>query len=274
MKRRTWQVLSTILQNGYFPAFINVGLYQGVLKGFCTPGLNCYACPGAFLSCPIGALQHFAVRQQFPFFVVGFLGLVGMGVGRMVCGWICPFGLLQDVMKKISRKVMALPRWMGKLKYVSLVLVAIALPYFLGEPWFSKLCPAGGIQGAMPWAVVGASESPLLEGFDVRSMIGSLFWVKMAILALFLVAMVFVKRPFCRTFCPLGAIFSLFNRISFVRLQVNADACDACGFCEAVCPVDLKAYKEVDSAECIKCLECVKCPAGAVSVRYGFGGKA
>ena len=268
-KRRIWQIVSAILHNGYFPAYFGTFLYQGFLKGGCTPTLNCYACPSAFLSCPIGALQNFAMRRQFPYFLAGFFGLVGMGVGRMTCGWLCPFGLLQDALKKLSRRVMRLPAWTGYLKYVSLVVLAIALPYFLTESWFSKLCPAGGLEGAIPWIGVGASGSEALAGMEVRSMVGTMFWVKMAILAAFLAGMVFVKRPFCRTSCPMGAIFSLFNKVSLVRLKVDGAACTKCDFCRDVCPVDLHAYREVDSPECIKCLECTKCPQGAIKTVIG-----
>jgi polyferredoxin len=274
MKRRLWQIASTILHNLYLPAFANITIYQGVLKGYCTPALNCYACPAAFMSCPIGTLQHFAIRHQFPLFLAGFLGLVGMGVGRMICGWLCPFGFLQDIMKKISKRTVRLPGWLGSFKYVSLVLLAILLPVLLGDMWFSKLCPAGAIQAAIPWALAGTSDSPEWAGLDVHSMIGTFFWIKMVILAVFLLAVVFIKRPFCRLACPLGAIFSLFNRISLVRLKLDSSKCTECGLCRRMCPVDLNAYWELDSPECIKCLECTKCPTGAISVRFGFGGKA
>jgi ferredoxin-type protein NapH len=274
MKRRAWQIISTILHNAYVPAFVNITIYQGFLKGYCTPALNCYACPAAFMSCPIGSLQHFAMRQQFPLFLVGFLGLIGVGVGRMTCGWLCPFGFIQDLMKKLSKRIVSLPGWMGNMKYVSLVILVIALPMLLGEQWFSKLCPAGAIEAAIPWVVAGTSDAPEWTGLDVRSMIGTFFWIKMAILAGFLVAMVFIKRPFCRTFCPLGAIFSLFNRISLVRLHLDRTKCNKCGLCERLCPVDLNVHEELDSPECIKCLECTKCPTGAITVRFGFGGKA
>jgi polyferredoxin len=248
-------------------------IYQGALKGYCVPTLNCYACPGAMMSCPIGALQHFVMGRQIPFFLLGFLGLVGAGVGRMTCGWLCPFGFLQDMLKKISRRVVRLPGWMGKLKYASLLILAIVLPFLFNDMWFSKLCPAGGLEGAIPWVLGGRGvDSP--AGFDVASMIGSMFWIKMALLGTFLVAMIFIKRPFCRTMCPLGAIFSLFNKVSLVRLRVDHKTCTNCGLCERMCPVDIKPHLEIDSPECIKCLECTKCPVSAITVGFGFRGKA
>jgi ferredoxin-type protein NapH len=247
-------------------------IYQGALKGFCVPTLNCYACPGAVMSCPIGALQHFVIGRQFPFFLLGFLGLVGVGVGRMTCGWLCPFGFLQDMMKKLSRWTIKLPRWMGKLKYASLAVLALLLPFLFGEMWFSKLCPAGGIEGAIPWTLGGIGPDSA-AGFDIVSLIGPMFWIKMVILGAFLVGMVFIKRPFCRTMCPLGAIFSLFNKASLVRLHVDRKTCMDCGLCERLCPVDLKPHLEIDSPECIKCLECTKCPASAIKVGFGLRGR-
>ncbi len=272
-KRRLWQSLSTILHNVYVPGFLAMTVYQGALKGFCAPTLNCYACPGAVMSCPIGALQHFVIGRQVPFFLLGFLGLVGAGVGRMTCGWLCPFGFLQDMMKRISGRRVRLPRWLGKLKYVSLAILALLLPLFLGEMWFSKLCPAGGIEGAIPWTLGGRGPDSA-AGFDVVSLIGPMFWIKMVILGAFLVGMVFIKRPFCRTMCPLGAIFSLFNKASLVRLHVDRRACNDCGLCERMCPVDLRPHLEIDSPECIKCLECTKCPKGAIGVGFALKGGA
>jgi ferredoxin-type protein NapH len=272
MKRRIWQIVSAVLHNAYLPGFFGLSLYQGFLKGYCTPTLNCFACPGAVTSCPIGALQHFAIGRQFPFFVVGFMGIVGAGVGRMTCGWLCPFGFLQDMMKKISGRVMRLPRWMGNLKYVSLGVLAVLLPLTLQDMWFSKLCPAGGIEGAIPWTLGGIGPQSA-AGFDVVSLIGGIFWTKMFILGSFLVAMVFIKRPFCRTMCPVGAIFSLFNRMSFVRMRVDTTACNSCGVCRRMCPVDIQPHLEIDSPECIKCLECTRCPEDAIQAGLVLGGK-
>ena len=271
MKRRITQIISAYAHNFYITGFISVSLYQGFFKGFCAPGLNCYACPAATFSCPIGTLQHYGVVRQFPYFLVGLLGLVGLGIARFTCGWLCPFGFFQDMMKKLSKRVVPLPPRLTYLKYAFLVIPAILLPIWLGDSWFSKLCPAGGIEAALPWVFMDTSKSELLMGMEVRPLIGTLFYIKMVILAAFLVGMVFIKRPFCRLMCPLGAILSFFNRISILRLEVDRNACTGCGFCRQKCPVDLESFSEVDSTNCIKCLECTKCPAGAVKVKAVLG---
>jgi ferredoxin-type protein NapH len=271
MKRRITQVISTLAHNFYLAGFFSVTIYQGVFKSICGPGLNCYACPAAGVSCPIGSLEHFGVVRQFPFFLIGFLGLLGMGVARFSCGWLCPFGFFQDMMKKLSKRVVPLPHKLTYLKYAFLIIPTILLPIFLGDMWFSKFCPAGALEGALPWVSMDTSKSELLRGLDVGSLVGTVFWIKMVIFAGFLVAMVFIKRPFCRLMCPLGAIFSLFNRISIIRLRVDKDVCRKCGFCKDICPMDLHAYEEVDSLNCIKCFQCTKCPAGAVKVKAVLG---
>ena len=101
---RLWvQVLFTALTNGYLLGFTKGKIYRGPSKQVCVPGLNCYSCPGAVGSCPIGSLQAVVGGKdfRFPFYVIGFLMIVGSLMGRFVCGWLCPFGLVQDLLHKI-----------------------------------------------------------------------------------------------------------------------------------------------------------------------------
>ncbi len=78
-------------------------IFTGASKSVCVPGLNCYSCPGALGSCPIGAVQATLGNQNFKmaFYVTGFLMVIGAFLGRLVCGWLCPFGLVQDLLHKI-----------------------------------------------------------------------------------------------------------------------------------------------------------------------------
>jgi polyferredoxin len=252
LKRRIFQGLGTVLPNAYLPGFLAPTLYQGPLKGVCTPLFNCYACPSALFSCPIGSLQHFSASGVVPFYAVGTLAVVGTSVGRMTCGTLCPFGFLQDGLYKIRTWKARLPGWTSNLRYAVLAVLVFVIPFLTGVHWFSRLCPMGTLSAGLPWAGLSA---------DIRGLIGSMFWVKVGILLLFVASSVTAKRPFCRAACPLGAVFSLFNRSSFLQLAWNPDICTRCGKCQKICPVDIRPDYKPTSAECLRCLDCTRCPS-------------
>lgn len=253
MKRRIYQLVSAILANSY--------VTSSFTKGVCFPVLNCYACPLAVFACPIGSLQHFAAIHVFPFYTVGVLGIIGSVVGRMTCGWLCPFGFLQDLMFKIASIKIKLPGFLNYFKYVLLAGLVIIIPYLTGEPWFSKLCPAGLIEAGVPLALLDE---------QVRRLIGTMFYVKSGIFVAFMVSFVLIKRPFCRAICPLGAIFSVFNAFSVYKLEFDETQCIRCNKCESKCPVDIKVYENPNSTHCIRCLECTDC--ACVSLTNVFKG--
>lgn len=256
LRRRIFQTLGTLLPNAHVQGFLTASLYQGPLKGVCTPLFNCYACPSALFSCPIGTMQHFAATGKVPLYAVGTVAVVGASVGRMTCGTLCPFGFLQDLLHKVRTWKARLPRWASSLRYAALVLLVFLVPALTHVSWFSRLCPMGTLSAGLPWAAMS-------DG--VRAMIGSLFWVKIGILLLFVASSVLVKRPFCRAACPLGAIFSLFNRSSFLRLAWNPETCTRCGKCRKICPVDIRPDRDPASAECLRCWDCTRCPSLKVS---------
>ncbi len=252
LKRRIFQGLGTVLPNAYVQGFLGPSLYQGPLKGVCTPLFNCYACPSALFSCPIGSVQHFAATGKVPFYAAGTVAVVGASVGRMTCGTLCPFGFLQDILYKVRTWKATLPAWASSLRYAALAVLVFLIPALTHEHWFSRLCPMGTLSAGLPWVTL--SES-------IRTLAGSVFWVKIGILLLFVTSSVLAKRPFCRAACPLGAIFSLFNRGSFLQLAWNPDTCTRCGKCRKICPVDIRPDYKPDSAECLRCLDCTRCPS-------------
>jgi polyferredoxin len=275
-KRRLFQIFSTLGFNIYLPAFFKGEIFQGNTKGACVPILNCYSCPSAIGACPIGSIQNSLASlkfnlsiasYQFGLYVIGVLGAVGSLVGRMPCGWLCPFGLLQEVLYKIPSPKIHLPRFMSYGRYVILVLFVFLLPllvldqYGFGQTWFCKwICPAGTLEAGIPLVLLN-------EG--IRSQIGLLYFWKIFVLILFLVWMVFAQRPFCRTTCPLGAIFGLFNKVSLFRMAVDDNKCIQCNTCYENCPVELKIYESSNSPDCVRCLKCVNsCQYGAIEYEF------
>ncbi|MDR2570658.1 MAG: 4Fe-4S binding protein [Oscillospiraceae bacterium] len=245
-------------------------IYQGRMKMICTPGLNCYSCPAAVMSCPIGAAQLFfaGVRHSISLFVTGFVISVGVVLGRFICGYVCPMGLLQDLLYKIRffKRVVRF-RYLRYVKYFVLTVFVVLLPLLvlhelsgLGEPWFCKyICPSGTVFGAIPLLV--ANE--FLRGFA-----GTLLIVKLAISAVILVTAVIIYRPFCRVLCPLGAIYALFNKIAFIKMRCDKEKCVSCGLCAEACLVKLEPSKKPNSPECVRCGDCkTACKSNALSYR-------
>ncbi len=270
MKRRAVQLVSTFLTNSYFYGiFAGQIIYRGPLKYFCVPSFNCYSCPLAVFACPIGAMQAVAagMTYQIGLYAIGIVGAVGAVVGRMACGWICPFGLLQEFLYKIPSPKFRIPKFLTYAKYVFLLVFVLLLPALLvnefgiGEPYFCKLiCPAGTLEGGIPL--------PLLDPM-LRSQLGGIYILKISILVFFLGWMVVSHRAFCRTTCPLGAIYSFFNRFSLFSMSWDAVTCTKCDKCLEHCPMGHKVYEKPNSGNCIRCLKCRdNCPAGSVAFSH------
>ncbi len=268
--RILFQSFWMLITNSFLIGFKEGKIYTGEIKKICLPGLNCYSCPGALGSCPIGAMQAVIGSRNFSFsfYVSGFLIFVGALFGRFVCGWLCPFGLIQDLLNKIpfpkKLKTFRGDKALRKLKYVILVLFVIILPMFvvditgLGEPWFCKwICPAGTLEGSVPL---------LIADNALRSTLGFLYAWKFVILVIIVLLSVVIYRPFCKYICPLGAVYSLFNRISVLKIRKDDTRCVSCKACNNVCKMNVDVMHNPNAAECIRCGMCIKaCPTDALS---------
>ncbi len=258
------------LSNGYVKGFVKGQIFDGKLKSVCVPGMNCYSCPAALGACPIGSLQATLGSRSYrlSMYVVGLLTVFGAFFGRFVCGFLCPFGLAQDLLFKIPfiRKIRRLrgEKFLRSLRFVFLGLFVIILPMFvvditgLGEPWFCKwICPVGTLEGGVPLVLLNSA---------MRGAAGFLFKWKLVILVVTVFSSVVIYRPFCRYACPLGAFYGLFNKISFLRLRVDNDKCTKCGACKAACKLDISVFKNPVSIDCIRCGDCKAiCPHEAIS---------
>lgn len=272
---RGWiQAGATLLTNIHLPNFFRGGIYQGKGKSVCVPGLNCYSCPAASGACPIGSFQAVVGSSKFGFsyYITGFLILLGVLLGRFICGFLCPFGWLQELLHKIPSKKLSTKKLkpLTYLKYIILLLAVVLLPMLavndvgMGDPFFCKyICPQGVLEGAIPLSLVN-------EG--IRAALGTLFVQKLFILIAVVALSILFYRPFCKWICPLGAFYALLNKISLLEIKIDEQKCVSCGKCAASCKMDVDVRKTPNHAECIRCGKCITaCPADALCFHYGFG---
>ena len=201
------QAAATLITNIHLPNLFKGKIYQGNAKTVCVPGLNCYSCPAATGACPIGAFQAVVGSSQFKFtyYITGFFILLGVMLGRFICGFLCPFGWFQDLLHKIPGKKFSTEklRLLRYLKYMILFVFVIFLPIFItnsigmGDPFF------------------------------------------------------------CKYICPLGAFYSVFNKVSFFKYRVNKEKCVGCGKCAKVCRMQVDPVVNANSLECIRCGRCM-----------------
>ncbi|MDE6433093.1 MAG: 4Fe-4S binding protein [Lachnospiraceae bacterium] len=251
-RRKMIQLICAVLYNCNITGFARGKIYQGDGKGVCVPGLNCYSCPGAIAACPLGSLQTalLSSKYKFPYYILGMLLLFGVVLGRCVCGFLCPFGLIQELLYKIPTKKLKKNKWtkrLSVLKYVILIVFVIGIPLIFAVPGFCKyICPAGTLEGGV--FLVAMNER-------LQALIGGLFSWKMAVLTVVLISAVFIFRSFCRFLCPLGAFYGLFYKVSMVGMKVDKEKCNGCNACVFYCKLDVK---RVGDRECIQCGECIE----------------
>jgi polyferredoxin len=240
----------------------------------------------------LGALQAVLgdSRYRFSFYVTGLMLGFGLFFGRFICGYLCPFGLLQELLHKIPFKLIPSktsfvrskterPRsrvWMGGFRYVKyllLVVFVIALPLLMrgdlgvGAPAFCKyICPAGTLTAGLPLTAANPS---------LRDALGWLFALKCSIAFAVLLGCLWVYRFFCKFLCPLGALYGLFNKIALYQIRLEKANCVHCGACSRACKMGVDPSRTPASPECIRCGDCVKaCRFSALDSGFLTGKKA
>ena len=261
-KRKLIQLYAALLYNANIKGFFSGRIYKGATKNICVPGLNCYSCPGAVGSCPLGALQNAltASGTRTPAYIFGTIILFGWLLGRTICGWLCPVGLAQELLYKIKTpklKKSKATRALSYLKYFLLIALVVILPMFFAIPGFCEyVCPAGTFEGGVG-LLSNANNEGLLQN------LGPLFSWKFTLLVIIVVASIFIFRVFCRFLCPLGALYGFFCRIALLGVKLDKDKCTDCGLCITACKMDIK---KVGDHECIHCGACISvCPTKAIS---------
>jgi ferredoxin-type protein NapH len=273
--RRIVQFLSFLL---FVAVVFGLGPFPVVLPVMFTLGLHQQALGDAF-----AMIQVMLSEAVFPWIPFASFFLVAALLGRSLCGWVCPFGLVQDIVGFFKKKHMEiLPRthnWMVYIKYFVLLLVLLvsgsvaamlasgsgeslksALGVFAQAP-FNALSPADTLFAVIPNGVFNLVNS--VDAFVAGALVvRPLLWVRFVILGVVLVLAAYVPRSWCKYFCPHGAILAFLNRFSFLGLTRDPVKCTkaGCNDCVAACPMNVPIlelpWEKFTHPECIYCLKC------------------
>ena len=213
--------------------------------------------------------QSIAARTfKFPFYVLGLLILFGALLGRAVCGFLCPFGLLQDLLHRIpfpwKVRTFCGDKPLRALKYVVLLVLVIGVPLGVKlTPAFCEyVCPSGTLAGLL----LMARDTTLFKLAD------GLFTWKLAVLITVVIFAMVISRPFCKYVCPLGAFYAPFNKVALVHMSHDAHVCTGCGTCASVCKMGVDPSLDPNGLECVRCGACIDaCEQQALRYDVSFG---
>lgn len=236
---------------------------------YCLPVMNCEACAVAWLGCPIGMIGRSIAFRETPWLVLLLVLGIGAIAGRLMCGWVCPMGLLQDLLHKLPSRKWHLPRWSAGIKYGVLAVTVVGVAWYVGYGtafFYCTFCPTAGVQVVLP--IMIADNDWLLTGARAA---------KMAFVVAVIVFGVLAHRSFCKVMCPVGALVAIGNRLTPFKLKLDRQACVSCGKCDRSCPMNVPVMRHREGEqpinrhpECVACLKCREvCPTHAIDVTVG-----
>jgi polyferredoxin len=282
--RRVVQLLSFLV---FSTIILNLGVLPLVLPVLWTAGLKGTSIGDAFTIMQLMFSGYSMTTTLFPWIALASFLIVGVLIGRALCGWVCPFGFVQDLVGFIRREQIDVSaRTHETMVYVKYVVLAMAV--FIGllfsalasegitaysitfgvfaQAPFTALSPSDTLFSTVPQAIQSfhftTSQSVGSSFLSWLSALPPLFWVEAVILLLVLIFAVYVPRSWCRYFCPTGAFMAIMNRFSFIGLRREPFKCEksGCRDCVTVCPMRVPIlelqWEKFSHPECIYCMKC------------------
>lgn len=297
LKYNTFRRIVQFLSFTFFSAIIfNLGALPLLFPVLWTWGLQQNTAGDAFT-----ALQFALYDAVFPWLALASFLIVGVLIGKSLCGWICPFGFVQDLVGFVKRKQADFSsRTHDSMVYMKYFVLGIALfvsvtfsvsklmgtsdgyekaiGIFTKAP-FTTLSPAETLFGTVPKMIfnfrMALASKSVMDAMSGISTLPPLFWVQFFVMAFVLVFAAFIPRGWCRYFCPHGAIMAVLNRFSFLGLRRDPVKCarGGCRLCVSACPMRVPIldlpWEKFSDPECIYCMKCADaCHDKAIKLKY------
>ena len=239
------------------------------------------------------AFQALLSNGVFPFLVFGITLLIGGIFGRMLCGWVCPFGFFQDILRLVPVKKLKISKPLNKgLRDIRAVIfwAVIIVSGFLGYKVLVDQDINFGIFDSQPWTPFNPAATLFVltfylifwnnfpggrEGFVLRNWT-FIFYFRMILLIAVIVLSMFIPRFYCRYVCPNGYAMGYAAKYSLIGIARNPARCTRCGSCEDMCektamqvPILEYSYERVRDPNCTNCGNCLDaCPHGAIYFKF------
>ncbi|MHA1712595.1 MAG: 4Fe-4S binding protein [Candidatus Ranarchaeia archaeon] len=257
---------------------------------FVLPILQTYSNPATVSTGLFSLLQIRIISGFFPFLEIGVLLITVLLVGRGFCGWVCPFGTLQDIIAKAPTKKWRidpnLNKDLAEIKYYLLGVILVLCTWIgistvqgtaeglknalgaLADGPFDAISPAATIDTLFSWMII-EGVMPTLDNIVGFLSMPIFFWIRVGFLLFIVFLSMFIPRAFCRYFCPMGALAAIFSKYSFFGYTRKPHLCDKLRVCEEQCPMGIRILQEdwmqIRSRECINCGICwASCPLKAI----------
>lgn len=228
--------------------------------------------PNLHAVCPFGGVatlynmmtQDTLVKKLHPSSIVLMWSIFfsALLLGAVFCGWICPFGTVQELLGKIGRKIFK--------KRYNRILPQKAKPILRAFRYIFLAIIL--YKTAQTGKLFFEPYDPYHTLFNIWS--DELSLLAFVVLGITLVAALLEERAWCKYACPFGAILGLFNKFSLYKIHLNSNQCVECDACNHHCPmeIDVQQAGSVSSTICIRCGKCVTaCPAKSNTLEYQFG---
>ncbi|MDR2444212.1 MAG: 4Fe-4S binding protein [Deltaproteobacteria bacterium] len=285
----TFSRLRLLIQHLFLILSLFAGKFGLSFGGQALPCLTCSLVMGGCNGCLIRFIQFYLIFLSGPGAIFGAEGLgflkaiivvivLTILLGRLWCGWLCPFGLVQDWLSAIGRKLRLGPHHLSKraesffksVKYILLLVVFLVPPLielgYIHQDFFyafCQICPSGVIlpllAGQPGRVAVNFASSPSIL----------ITFISMALTGCIVSLTLFIHRPWCRL-CPLTVFHSLFKKFRLIDLKRQPELCSSCRKCQKVCPLESTIdLKKNTIKDCLGCGQCLKaCPkAGCLSLK-------